>query len=91
MISVVASGVGDDLLSRRAEAATVPVGVYTGPATVAATNSFSTWLGAPTPYATDFLDYTKTWNDVANPMWLVDPWSTWVKAVPGRRLVLGVP
>ncbi len=79
------------LSTSQSGAATVPVGVYTGPATVAATNSFSTWLGAPTPYATDFLDYTKTWNDVANPMWLVDPWSTWVKAVPGRRLVLGVP
>ena len=91
MMTVVAGGVGNDLLSHRAEATTVPVGVYTGPANVAGMDSFSTSLGAPAPYATDFADYTKTWNDVANPMWLLDPWSTWVKAVPGRRLVLGVP
>ncbi len=68
------------------------LGVYAGPANVAGNDEFGSWLGNDVTYATDFLDKTKTWYwDVANPTWLLDPWSSWVNAAPGRRLSLGVP
>src|SRR5207302_758828 len=42
-------------------------------------------------YATDYVNYTKTWMDVSTPSWLINAWSPWVAAAPNRRLVIGVP
>jgi len=74
-----------------ASASSPTLGLYSGSATVSATNSFSTWLGSPVTYATDYVDYTKTWMDVSTPSWLINAWSPWVAAAPNRRLVIGVP
>ena len=75
----------------QARANTVPVGLYTGPGNVARNSSFSTWLGEPVPYATDYVPYTNGWTTDFDPTWLLNAWGPWVNAVSGRRLVLGVP
>ncbi len=76
-----------------AHASSAATGVYTGPGTVSAHNNFSTWLGAQVPYTTDYVDYKGGWQKdfIDSKVWLLDNWSTWVKAAPGRRLVLGLP
>lgn len=75
----------------RVSAASHPVGIYSGPAYVAEHDAFAGWLGSEVPYASDALDYRFGWNDIANPSWLIEAWSPWVKAAPNRRLVLSVP
>jgi hypothetical protein len=68
------------------------LGVYTGPAGVSSHDSFSTWLGRDATYAVDFADDSQTWDNIANYSdWLMDPWSTWTKAKPGRQLVVSLP
>ncbi len=71
--------------------AAAQTGLYSGLAKVPEQNSFSAWLGNPVPYATDYVDYRTGWDNDFNPYWLIGPWSTWVKAEPGRRLILGLP
>jgi hypothetical protein len=68
-------------------------GVYNGPGAVAAHASFENWLGKPVPYATDYIDYKDGWQKdfVDSKVWLIKPWSEWVKANSSRRLVLGLP
>jgi hypothetical protein len=68
-------------------------GVYNGPGAVLAHNSFEQWLNSPVLYATDYIDYKGGWNKdfIDSNAWLAKPWSDWVKAKPGRRLVLGLP
>jgi hypothetical protein len=68
-------------------------GVYNGPGAVPAHNSFEQWLGKQVPYATDYIDYKGGWQKdfVDYKIWLIKPWSDWVKAGSGRRLVLGMP
>ena len=40
----------------------------------------------------DFVDDSQSWTNIANYSdWLIDPWSSWVKAKPGRRMVVSVP
>jgi hypothetical protein len=34
---------------------------------------------------------TDSWDKIAGPDWLLDPWAKWVRAKPNRRLVLSVP
>jgi hypothetical protein len=67
--------------------------VYSGPGAVSAHDSFSLWLGKPVVYATDYIDYKGGWQKdfVDSKVWLIKPWSDWVKAGSGRRLVLGLP
>jgi hypothetical protein len=75
-----------------AAAAAPATGVYTGPAGTAEHDTFSAWLGTPSPYAVDFVDDSQSWTNIAKHSdWLADPWSAWVKAKDGRRLVVSVP
>lgn len=67
------------------------LGVYTGPANVNGQDSFASWLGAPVPYVTDYVDHRNSWVIDFSPDWLTDAWGAWVNAVPGRRLALAVP
>lgn len=68
------------------------IGVYTGPADTVEHDQFSAWLGNEATYAVDFVDDSQTWNNIANYSdWLIDPWSAWVKAKDGRRMVVSVP
>ena len=73
-----------------AQAATSTLGVYAGPGDVAGHNSFANWLPASVPHASDALDYRFDWSYITS-TWVLDQWSPWVRAVPGRRLVLSVP
>ncbi len=66
-------------------------GLYMGPANTTGHNQFSSWLGNEAYYAVDFLNDAETWDQIANANWLFDPWSAWVKAKPGRRMVISVP
>ncbi len=85
------AGVGSYLLFFSKAATTPQAGIYTGPADVSGHNSFATWLGSPINYVTDYVDYKNGWAIDFSPNWLTDAWSSWVKAVPGRQLVLGLP
>lgn len=73
-----------------AGAAASSVGVYVGPGYVAQHDAFANWLPAPVPYASDALDHRFDWSYILSP-WVLDSWAPWVRAVPGRRLVLSVP
>ena len=73
-----------------AGAATASLGVYSGPGYTAEHDAFAGWLASPVPYASDALDHRYDWSYIVHP-WLLDTWSPWVRAVPGRRLVLSVP
>jgi hypothetical protein len=58
-----------------------------GPANV---DAYGQWLGYPEIWAEDF-DATETWDNIENPGWLLKPWSKWVQARSGRRMLLGIP
>jgi hypothetical protein len=69
----------------------IPAGVYNGPGAVGAHNEFESWLGVSMLYASDYVDYKSGWDTDFKPAWLIDNWSKWVTALPGRRLVVGLP
>jgi hypothetical protein len=48
-------------------------------------------VGRPVTYGMAYLDARSTWSAFADPAWVLDPWTTWLRADPTRRLVLGVP
>ena len=75
-----------------AAAAAVELGVYrwdapTGPANI---DAFELWLASPVPLAQAF-EARDIWDNVDGAAWQLGPWSQWVRAKPGRNLVLGVP
>jgi hypothetical protein len=37
------------------------------------------------------VDANLDWEALANPSWALDPWATWLRADPDRRLILAVP
>ena len=75
-----------------AAAAQPAIGVYTGPADTAEHDQFSAWLGNEATHALDFVDDSQSWTNIANYSdWLLDPWAGWVKAKPGRQMVISVP
>jgi hypothetical protein len=53
-------------------------------------DAYAKWLNRPDMWAEDFSG-PESWNNVRNPEWLLKPWGKWVKAKPGRKLLLGVP
>ena len=78
-----------------ADAATAPVpqlGVYRGDAPLGPekVDAYSAWLGRQVDLAEAF-EPADTWEDVQGRGWQLRPWSAWVHARPGRRLVLTVP
>jgi beta-mannanase len=42
-------------------------------------------------YATAYLDAHSDWNTFTNQSWILDPWTSWLRADPTRRVILGVP
>jgi len=68
------------------------LGVYrweapTGPAKV---DAFEIWLGRSVQLAEAF-EPRDTWDNIDGAAWQLSAWSQWVRAKPGRNLVLGVP
>jgi hypothetical protein len=70
--------------------AEVPLGVYRGPRATEGVDAFAKWLGRTVVWAQDNTG-SESWNNVAHPIWWLEGWGRWVRAVPGRRLVLGIP
>lgn len=58
-----------------------------GPANV---DAYGAWVGRNDVWGQDFLA-GNDWTQVSGPNWILNPWSTWVGAKEGRRLILGVP
>ncbi|MDP9441791.1 MAG: hypothetical protein M3P34_06380, partial [Actinomycetota bacterium] len=67
------------------------MGLYAGsaPAGPGAITKFEGWLGRPVRLGSDFVGRS-SWTQISNPDAL-PAWSSWVTAVPDRRLVLAVP
>ena len=68
------------------------LGVYrweapVGPAQV---DAWEIWLGRPVQLAQAF-EARDNWDNIDGAAWQLGPWSQWVRAKPGRNLVLGVP
>lgn len=68
------------------------LGVYrweapTGPANV---DAFELWLGRSVQLAEAF-EPRDTWDNIDGAAWQLSAWSQWVRAKPGRNLVLSVP
>ncbi|WP_439815489.1 glycoside hydrolase family 26 protein [Zavarzinia sp. CC-PAN008] len=67
------------------------VGVYrwdapNGPQMV---DLYQGWVGREVQYAVAFTA-TNSWANISSATWQLGPWSTWVKAKPGRRLVYSI-
>ena len=63
-------------------------GAHVGPNGV---NYFARWTGGPIALGNDITDYTQGWDNMQAPSWQYGPWQTWLKAKPGRNLVIGYP
>jgi Glycosyl hydrolase family 26 len=72
----------------RAEAP--PLGTYHWPNGTAGVDAFAAWLGREAVWGLDFVG-GESWDNVGWPTWWLETWSKWVKAKPGRRLVLSIP
>jgi Glycosyl hydrolase family 26 len=57
---------------------------------VDAVGQFESWLGAPVTVGHTYLP-GGTWTDVEGADWVLDPWTAWRAAEPGRMLVMNVP
>jgi hypothetical protein len=53
-------------------------------------DAFEGWLGKPVQLGEAF-EARDTWDNIDGAAWQLGPWSQWVRAKPGRNLVLGVP
>ncbi len=74
--------------SVRAE--TPALGTYHWPNGTAGVDAFGAWLGRDAVWGLDFVG-GESWDNVGWPTWWLETWSKWVKARPGRRLVLSIP
>lgn len=77
-------------LVRSATAAEPAIGAYRWANGTANVDAFATWLGRSTVWGEDFIG-SESWDNVQWPTWWLETWGKWVKAKPGRRLVLAVP
>ena len=66
------------------------LGTYHWPNGTAGVDAFAAWLGRPTVWALDFVG-GESWDNVGWPTWWLEAWGKWVKAKPGRRLILSIP
>jgi len=66
------------------------IGTYHGPNGMPGVDAFAAWLGRDTVWGLDFVG-SESWSNVGWPVWWLEAWSKWVKAKPGRRLVLSIP
>jgi hypothetical protein len=86
---------GPDLPSRLGPAAVAPaaaLGAFLGSdaSGVAAIDRFAAWLGARVTVGHTYLA-GNGWDDIEGPDWVLAPWTAWLRAAPGRLLVLNVP
>ena len=65
-------------------------GVYRWATSPDFVDAYAKWVGHDVIWAEDF-EATESWDNIANPTWQFKPWSAWVAAQPGRRLILSVP
>ncbi len=65
-------------------------GTYRWANGAAGVDEYAKWLGRDPIWALDFVG-GESWDNVGWPTWWLDGWSKWVKAKPGRRLVLSIP
>jgi hypothetical protein len=54
-------------------------------------SGFQSWLGGPEITVGRSYLASQSWSDIEGPDWVLNPWSTWVKAKPNRIFVLNVP
>ena len=68
------------------------LGVYRwdAPAGPVNVDAFELWLGQPAQLAEAF-EARDIWDNIDGAAWQLGPWSQWVRAKPGRNLVLSVP
>lgn len=66
------------------------VGTYHWPNGTAGVDAFAQWLGRDTIWGLDFVG-GESWDNVGWPVWWLESWSKWVKAKPGRQLILSIP
>lgn len=71
---------------------TVPLGAFLGSDRTGAdrVDEFSAWLGKEVTVGHTYLPGT-SWKDIEGPNSILDPWTAWQSAKPGRTLVLNVP
>ena len=66
------------------------LGTYHWPNGTAGVDAFAAWLGRDAVWGLDFVG-GESWSNVGWPVFWLEHWSKWVKAKPGRRLVLSIP
>jgi hypothetical protein len=92
-VAAVACGIAMAMGSIAAVVAGPQVSVYrsTAPYGPPDVDAFSQWLGVPVTLGFDYgSGHDWVWG-IAGPDWLLAPWAQWVRAQPGRNLVLSVP
>lgn len=93
LLSLTAMGgaaIADDVPPSAAANTGPHLGVYRWANKPANIDAFADWLGRPTVWAVDFIG-GESWDNIQWPVWWLEGWSPWVRAKPGRRLILGVP
>jgi hypothetical protein len=90
--SVLAPGDSDRPHQGAPSSSAAPLGAFLGSGAngVKRIDGFSAWLGKEITVGHTYLPGT-SWKDVEGPNSILDPWTTWQSAKPGRTLVLNVP
>ena len=57
---------------------------------IAQVDEYATWLNRKLVWGHGSQGWDN-WGSVDRAFWLLDPWSKWVTAMPGRRVVLSIP
>jgi hypothetical protein len=70
----------------------VPLGAFLGSDAegVRRIDGFTSWLGREATVGHTYLPGS-SWRDLEGPDWIIDPWTAWSAAKPGRTLVINVP
>ena len=84
------SGVGAQSPPAAIRASEPALGTYHWPIGTAGVDAFAAWLGRDAIWGLDFVG-GESWDNVGWPTWWLEAWSRWVKARPGRRLILSIP
>jgi hypothetical protein len=74
------------------QAPAAPLGVFLGSDERGANRmaAFEAWLGATVPVGRTYLP-GENWAALSGPDFILKPWTAWLRARPGRSLVLNVP
>ncbi len=66
------------------------LGVYNGN-TASALDTYAAWLNTPNMWGETGIGISTSWTVIESPASVLDPYITWVKAQPARRLFISVP